>query len=184
LSHVQHEASRLFYLKEERLEEEMRRCNRCEIEKPLDEFAKNITRKSGRDFTCKECRRKERALRGRIPKPFSDSKRSGGTAPRRPMMADEVFRKYYYNRDLRAFINWYSKTRSSNKERQEDLRQIAWAEISMCKPDQTDEYYKQVAKRAIYREYQRDYKMRKYELEFIESMDAIEYLKWQFGVRE
>ena len=157
----------------------MRKCNRCGIEKQLEEFAKNASRADGRDYTCKRCRRLENRLRGRKTAPFSAAKREKTTPPR-PMMADEVFREYYHNKTLRGYINWYSLSRS--KRRKDDMRQIAWSEIAMCKPGMHIEYYKTAAKRAIDREYKRAYVMRKYELEFVESMSAQEYLKWQLGI--
>ena len=36
----------------------MKKCSRCKIEKPVNCFSRNVTRKDGKQHTCKECFRK------------------------------------------------------------------------------------------------------------------------------
>lgn len=160
-----------------------RKCNVCGMIKGLPQFAEDPTRALGRAYICKQCKQEQNRLRRKRHKLYPPKRPTRQPIPT-PMMTNDVFKVYYENADLREFIRKYA-IRHSKRDRdfQEDLKQIAWMNIAMCESGKTIEYYKSVAKRAIYNEYRKRYEKREYNLTDLETMSRIEYEMWQHGTR-
>ena len=161
------------------IEKPTRICSKCGKEKPLEEFCKDKNRKHGRSYICRRCDHK-RQKQYRITWPLSKT----GTVIFPDHMTNAQFnRECYSNTKLRAFIKQYAYRHAKNRpEFRQDLEAMAWANVGMCQCGKSIEYYIEVAKRGIYREYKNEWKQKKYELEFLETLTPEQYLMYRTGV--
>ena len=155
-----------------------RKCNMCHEWKGFEEFAKDTTKTGGWSYTCKECKREYAKSMRRTRHDF----KRAHLPTESHMMTDETFRIYYTNEPLRDYIRTQA-IRYSKRDRtfQQDLIQVAWGRVALCKAGRDTDYYKSVAHRAIKTEWQRGWMIREYGLSGVETMTAEECMLWQRG---
>lgn len=157
-------------------------CSKCGVEKPLEDFHKDKTKTLNRGYVCKKCVSKYQKSRNKGSRP-ENIRRESKDPDKVAMMTDDAFKLYYYKQNIRDAIRTESIRYAKNRpEFQQDLIQIAWGRIAMCESGHSDEYYIEVAEKAIFNEYWKVWARNRYDLEYVETMGTDEYLMWSKGV--
>jgi len=148
-------------------------CTRCGEYKEVACFAKDRRSADGLQSWCNECKRAGRVVAKHHSRP---------QLMRSHAMENGEFLGVYAQKWLHDYIASLAKAKTRDTDLQLDLAQEAWVRISFTPRGYNDEALKLAARRGVNQAYQKAWREKQRDLQYIERMSRDEYAMWMTGV--